>query len=98
MHAVNSMEYVVPGSLRPNTTSISTANGTATPRYRCDAVLRVLDNTNKEFALNLTDAILMPDSQHNLVSLGLLAQQGDVETHIKSGDGSLHALCSPTDG
>ena len=30
----------------------------------------------------------MPDSQHNLVSLGLLAQQGDVETHIKSGDGS----------
>ena len=43
VHAINSMEYVVPGSLRPNTTSIATANGIATPPYQCDAVLSVLD-------------------------------------------------------
>ena len=88
VHAINSMEYVIPGSLRPNTTSIATANGIATPPYRCDAVLSVLDGTGTSFDLNLPDAILMPDSQHNLVSLGLLAQDSGVETHIKSGDTS----------
>ena len=41
---------------------------------------------NAAFDLNLPNAILMPDSQHNLVSLGLLARDGGIITQINAGD------------
>eukprot|EP00965_Chrysotila_dentata_P055391 1838097-Pleurochrysis_carterae.AAC.1 len=36
MHCVINTSLAVKGSLRPNSTLIVTANGTTTPKYRCD--------------------------------------------------------------
>ena len=41
IHAINDQRYVVPGSLRPNTTAVSTANGVTVPPHRCDAAIAV---------------------------------------------------------
>eukprot|EP00965_Chrysotila_dentata_P076276 2519167-Pleurochrysis_carterae.AAC.1 len=36
MHCVTNISLAVEGSLRPNSSLIVTANGTTTPKYRCD--------------------------------------------------------------
>ena len=41
IHAINDPKYIVPGSLRANTTAVSTANGVTVPPHRCDAALSV---------------------------------------------------------
>eukprot|EP00965_Chrysotila_dentata_P254088 6211755-Pleurochrysis_carterae.AAC.4 len=39
MHCITDASLAVKGSLRTNTTVIVTANGTTTPKYRCDVDL-----------------------------------------------------------
>ena len=87
IHAINDEAYAIPGTMRRNDIAISTANGTARPEYMCDASISVRAKDGSAFDLHLPGAIVMPESQNNLVSLGLLARQG-VETRIAAGDGS----------
>ena len=67
IHAVNDMRYVVPGSLRANTTTIATANGIAVPPHRCDAAISVRLQDGTVHNLELRDAVLLPECQHTLV-------------------------------
>ena len=85
IHAVNDMQYVVPGSLRTNTTAIATANGVTVPPHRCDAALSVRTHGGSLRRLLLNDAILLPECQHSLVSLGLLARDEHASTVIGAG-------------
>ena len=93
IHAINDKRYVVPGSLRPNTTAVSTANGVTVPPYRCDAAIAVRTQGGTVLRLDLVDAILLPDCQHTLVSLGLLARDMRISTTIAAGaEGSYFQL------
>ena len=85
IHAVNDMRYVVPGSLRPNSTAVATANGITVPPHRCDAVLAVREVSGSVHRLELRDAVLLTDCQHSLVSLGLLARDELASTTISAG-------------
>ena len=85
IHAINDPKYIVPGSLRANTTAVSTANGVTVPPHRCDAALSVRTREGRICRLELRDAVLLPDCQHSLVSLGLLARDLHASTTIGAG-------------
>ena len=85
IHAINDPRYIVPGSLRPNTTAVATANGVTVPPHRCDAALSVRTQGGSVRRLELKDAVLLPDCQHSLVSLGLLARDAHASTTISAG-------------
>ena len=91
IHAICDKRFAIPGTLRPNSTSILTAGGSTSPKLRCDAMIEVLTNTGKVLSLVLRDALVMDDSQHNLVSLGLLAREG-VISHIGAGSEGSYLL------
>ena len=69
---------------------IATANGSATPAHRCDAVIHVRTSAGASRPLELKGALLIPDNQYNLISLGSLARTQGVVTHIAAGSGSSH--------
>ena len=71
--------------MRPNTTSITTANGTTVPRNRCDAYVDTIATDGSVVRLVLNNAMIMPAMQHNLISMGLLAHDQGISTHIGSG-------------
>ena len=84
---IRDRRYVVPGSLRANTTTIATANGIAVPPHRCDAAILVRLQNGTVHNLELRDAVLLPECQHTLVSLGLLARDSHASTIIAAGSG-----------
>ena len=74
--------YMVPGTLRSNTTSVSTANGTITPDSKCDMRLPVYVQGKGASFLVLRDVLLLDDCPHVLVSLGRLASESGIGTWL----------------
>ena len=79
---VRSTKDAIPGSIRKNTTSVSTANGIATPDWRCDVPMKVgmLDGTVRTVIRR--DCLVMPKCAHELVSAGNIAKQHRIRTLI----------------
>eukprot|EP00965_Chrysotila_dentata_P001741 58311-Pleurochrysis_carterae.AAC.3 len=67
MHCVTNILLAVKGSLRPNSTLIVTANGTTTPKYRCDVDIPL--NTDKGIVVNmrLQNVLVLDNASHNLI-------------------------------
>ena len=84
IHAIRDASLAVPGTLRPNTTSITTASGVTVPRFRCDAIIHAKATDGTVVRLMLNNAMVMPNAKHNLVSLGLLARDQGISTCINS--------------
>eukprot|EP00965_Chrysotila_dentata_P254165 6211781-Pleurochrysis_carterae.AAC.4 len=57
MHCVTSMSLAVKGSLRPNSTIIVTANGTTTPKYRCDVDIPLRTDKGVLVIIRLKDVL-----------------------------------------
>eukprot|EP00965_Chrysotila_dentata_P155762 5147412-Pleurochrysis_carterae.AAC.1 len=66
MHCVTNKSLAVEGSLRPNSTIIVTANGTTTPKYRCD-VSDIPLRTDKGVivSIRLKNVLLLDNASHN---------------------------------
>ena len=88
IHGLADRTWCVPNSMRKNTTATSTANGVVVPPLKCTAriPLRTIDGRRKY--LQLEDAVLLPDSNHNLISIGLLARYQHVGMWVAPTDGS----------
>ena len=73
-----SKRYALAGSLRKNTTTISTANGVTTPEWACDArlpmLLRRKGAAPRIVHVVVRDAIIVPQCAHNLVPVGAMAR------------------------
>ena len=87
IHGINSTHYAIPGTSEPNTTAIATANGVIVPPTKCTARIPVRTSSGRVRNLILKGALLLPDSQHNLISLGRLALDSNVGTWIAPGEG-----------
>ena len=92
VHAINDARLAIPGSLRPNSTAISTASGRCIPEHVCNAYLDTVASDGSVVRLMLDDAILIPECKHNLISLGLLAEKQGITSHIKAGGHSFMEL------
>ena len=86
LHAINGMRYAVPGTITANTTPIATANGVIVPPHKCQARIPMRMNDGSVKNLRLDDAVILSDSAHNLISLGLLAREQHVATYIGPGE------------
>ena len=73
-----SARYAKPGTVRRNTTAVSTVNGTMVPEQACDArlpvVLALPGGGSKAGYIDVPDAIIVPQCAHNLVPIGALAR------------------------
>ena len=88
LHAINSSHYAVPGTIVANTTPIATANGIVVPPHKCHARIPMRMDDGTVHQLQLHDAVILTDSAHNLISLGLLARDQHVGTWIAPGNGA----------
>lgn len=70
---VSSHRYAIPGTVRQNSTAIATANGVVVPPTKCDARIPVRATDGRRMHLILRGALILPDSRHNLISMGKLA-------------------------
>eukprot|EP00965_Chrysotila_dentata_P184007 6075742-Pleurochrysis_carterae.AAC.1 len=75
MHCITDTSLAVKGSLRTNTTVIGTANGTTTPRYRCDVDLPLRTSKGNTVPIRLKNVLVLSNASHNLISLGRLATE-----------------------
>ena len=92
VHAVNSTQYAVPGTITRNTTAIATANGVVVPPTKCVARIPFRDNNGSVQHLVLNDTLILTDREHNLISVGSLALDMGVATYIAPGNGSSRIL------
>ena len=85
-----STRYAVPGTIETNNTyRISTANGIVTPPVKFEVDFPILMEDNSVKKVRLKNNVLLPGSEHNLVSLGLLASELRISTLIAPpGEGS----------
>eukprot|EP00965_Chrysotila_dentata_P088977 2937435-Pleurochrysis_carterae.AAC.1 len=75
MHCITDASLAVKGSLRTNTTVIVTANGTTTPKCRCDVDLPLRTDKGDAVAIRLKNVLVLSNASHNLISLGRLATE-----------------------
>eukprot|EP00965_Chrysotila_dentata_P160506 5299542-Pleurochrysis_carterae.AAC.1 len=87
MHCVTNISLAVKGSLHPKSTLIVTANGTTTPKYRCDVDIPL--RTDKEVIVNirLQNVLVLDNASHNLNSLGCLATEAHVGLKVEARTG-----------
>jgi len=78
----------VPGSVRPNTLAVHTANGTTVPPFKCDVRETWTAADGSTRSVLRTDCLIMESCAHNLVSLGKLARNEHVSTTIGAADAS----------
>ena len=78
VHAVNSTHLAVPGTIEQNTTAIATANGVCVPPTKCVARLPYTHSSGRQRYLVLRDALILPNSEHNLISVGRFGASGRV--------------------
>jgi len=76
VHVVNSLKRAIPGTVRPNTLRVSTANKTVVPQWKCDCELLLQMEDGSVRKRILQEALVMPDCAHELISLGRLARDG----------------------
>ena len=84
---VTSSASAVPGTIRFNSTTVSTANGFKKPELKCDVITKVgmLDGSVREARRN--GALIMPECEHELISVGSWAAQG-ISTFLDANGGS----------
>ena len=87
VHALpsSSSPYAIQGSVRPNTTAISTANGVTIPQFKCDARIPAYASDGSRRTLLLTGALILDHSEHVLISAGRLAAEQHITTVIGAG-------------
>ena len=81
-HVVLDAKDALPGSIKANTTTVSTANGVTTPKLRCDVPMQVGMKDGSVRTVIRRDALVIPNCAHELVSLGNLAKDEGVKTRI----------------
>ena len=86
LHAINGMRYAVPGTITTISTPIATANGVIVPPHKCQARIPMRMSDGSVQNLRLDDAVILTDSAHNLISLGLLARDQHIATYIAPGE------------
>lgn len=97
IHVVTGPWAAVPGSVRPNTLAVKTANGSVVPPLKCDSLLTLETNAGVKKTVLLEDALIMADCAHNLVSLGKLAAEQNISLTLGAGlDPSYLSLPSPS--
>ena len=85
IHVVTSSRDAVPGSVRPNTMGVKTANGTVVPPLKCDSLLFIETDDGSSKTVLLEDALIMDSCAHNLVSLGKLASEQHIGFTLGAG-------------
>eukprot|EP00965_Chrysotila_dentata_P090154 2975900-Pleurochrysis_carterae.AAC.1 len=88
MHCVTNTALAVKGSLRPNSTIIVTANGTTTPKYRCDVDIPLRTEKGVVVKMRLANVLVLDNDSHNLISLGRLATEAHVGLKVEATIGS----------
>ena len=83
---VRSTKGAIDGSIRKNTTSVSTANGVTTPTWRCDVPMKIGMRDGSVRTVVRRNALVMPQCAHELVSAGNLAKNNGINTLIASGN------------
>jgi hypothetical protein len=83
-HVVLNTSGAIPGSVRANTTTVSTASGLATPKYRCDVPMTVGMKDGTTRTVIRRDAMVIENCAHELISLGNLAKDEGIKTVIGS--------------
>eukprot|EP00965_Chrysotila_dentata_P034021 1132884-Pleurochrysis_carterae.AAC.3 len=73
MQCITSTSLAVKGSLRPNSTLIVTANGTTTPKFRCNVDIPLRTDKGVMVSIRLKDVLVLDNASHNLISLDRLA-------------------------
>eukprot|EP00965_Chrysotila_dentata_P049136 1629757-Pleurochrysis_carterae.AAC.1 len=92
MHCVTNTALAVKGSLRCNSTLIVTANGTTTPKYRCDVDIPLRTDKGAAVNMRLQNVLVLDNASNNLTSLGRLATEAHVGLKVEATTGlsSLH--------
>ena len=85
IHVVTGPWAAVPGSVRPNTLAVKTANGSVVPPLKCDSLLTLETANGSTRTVLLEDALIMADCAHNLVSLGKLAAEQNISLTLGAG-------------
>ena len=80
-----SAKHAVPGSVRPNSLAVKTANGEVVPPLKCDLVQTIRADDGTLFTEVLEGVLIMPDCAHNLLSAGKMASQRGVSLTIGAG-------------
>ena len=70
----------VPGSLRRNTTSVSTANGVTVPEWKCDKAWKVGMEDGSVRVIVRRNCVVVPQCPHDLISIGRIALDAGVST------------------
>ena len=96
---VGTTKHAVPGSVRKNKTSVSTANGVATPEFCCDVPMEVGMADGSVRTVLRRNALVMPQCAHELVSAGNMAKEHGIHTLI-AGDNDTRLIfpdgkCAP---
>eukprot|EP00965_Chrysotila_dentata_P249641 6208997-Pleurochrysis_carterae.AAC.1 len=88
MHCVTNISRAVKVILRPNSTLIVTANGTTTPKYRCDMDIPLRTDKGVVVNMRLRDVLVLDNASHNLISLKRLANEAHVGLKVEATTGS----------
>eukprot|EP00965_Chrysotila_dentata_P186025 6141849-Pleurochrysis_carterae.AAC.2 len=88
MHCVTNTALAVKGSLRHNSTLIVTANGTTTPKYRCDVDIPLRTDIGAVVNMRPQNVLVLDNASHNLISLGHLAKEAHVGLKVEATTGS----------
>ena len=86
-HAVPDLKFAIPGTVRPNTLAVDTANGPSVPKTQCDVAMEVLLDDGTIRVVTLRNALVLDGKlRHTLVSLGTLAREGVAGTYLGMGN------------
>ena len=86
------LSLAIKGTVRKNTTAISTANGITVPEFVCDARLPVTvkhaDGTAHKKSIRVDDAIVHPACAYVLVPVGAMAKTHGLGLHVEAWTGN----------